>query len=81
VRAASAVRAMIEDTHGELAQWHVLPFTPGREVLPDLGKLSASGDTGSTSIGPDADLAKLLRETVVISAAAANSIATGPPDG
>jgi hypothetical protein len=77
----ATMRDLIEDTHGELAQWRVRPFTSGREVLPDLGKLSTSGETGSTSTRPNADRAKLLRETVVISAVATNSVATGPPDG
>ena len=79
--AETALRAAIEATHGKPVQWHVLPFTPGREVLPDLGKLYISRESGITSAERLADLAKLTRETVAIAAVVANPIATGPPDG
>ncbi len=79
--AEAALRAAIEAEHGELVQWHVLPFTPGREVIPELGKSGTYQATGNTSNVRVADLAKLTRETATIAAVAAKPITTGPPDG
>ena len=62
-------------------QWHVLPFTPGREVLPDLGKSGTYLAIGNTSATRVADPAKLTRETVAMATVTAKPIATGPPDG
>lgn len=77
----AANRAVIEAEHGELAQWQVLPLTPGREVFPGLWELGASGEFGTTSAWPEVNLAELLRKTVVIADAAAMPSAIGPPDG
>jgi hypothetical protein len=79
--AEAALRAAIEAEHGDLVQWHVLPFTPGREVIPELGKSGTYRVIGNTSPQPVAGLAKLTRERVAIAAVAAKQIATGPPDG
>jgi hypothetical protein len=56
-------KAAIQAEHGVLVQWHVRSFTPGREVLPNLGKLYISRASGITSTEWGADLAKLTRET------------------
>ena len=77
----AVLRAAIEAEHGKPVQWHVLPFTPGREALPVLGKSGTYHAIGNTSTRPVADLAKLMREMVAMAATAATPIATGPPDG
>lgn len=79
--AEAALRAAIEAEHGELVQWRVQSFTPGREVLPDFGKSGTYQTIGNTSATRVADLAKLTRETVAMATVTAKPIATGPPDG
>ena len=76
-----ATRAAMEAKHGELAQFHVRPFTPGREVVPDLGKLDNYREIGSTSRRMPADLAELVRKTVPLAAASPLQAHIGPPDG